>query len=86
MHTCKDIARIVKTVSLCMGFLLCFPLPHQKVVLKQKACLYHRATFIPFCVSVDDLLGIQASHFIQKLVIEMETLAASFPAALKLNF
>jgi len=30
----------------------------------ESGCVYHRATFTPFCVSVDDLFGIQASHFI----------------------
>jgi len=60
------------------GASVVFSLASLKVVLKQKASLHHRATFISFCVSVDDLFGIQASHFIQKLVIEMETLQCHF--------
>ena len=56
------------------GASIVFSLASLMVVLKQKACLYHHATFAPFCASVDNLFGIQTSHFIQKLAVKMETL------------
>ena len=68
MHTRKDVARIVKTVVV-------FSLASSKGSAEtESAYVYLRATFIPFCVSVDNLFGIQASHFIQQLVVEMEIL------------
>ena len=70
MYTHKD---MLKPLVYAWGF-YCIFLCLINVVLKQKACLYHDATFAPFCASVDDLFGIQASHFIQKLAVKIETL------------